>query len=264
MPDPGQGAKEAVALAARLGEVGFASFTSDLVISVFNALVDAHTEQTRQFVDLMGSVSASLADYVEATADDVSPSEVAALLAALGLDADGTGVTSGNVDAVNDALEVPAPAGAGAAGNNRVAVAGATSGDPVVDAVARRIAANRYDFLREMVRMGVLRVVVDHGLVETRLVFRTRGRTERGRSESSSERETLNAGLAALGAGLFMSGGSAGTSGGGFGLVGMYGARNDLAVRTTSSYDRDVTGSKVQIYGGVEIHFKTDYQPLAE
>jgi hypothetical protein len=263
MPGEGEGAVAAVDLAARVGEVGFAQFTSDLVTNVFNALVDANSQQAAQYIGLVKTVGASLAEYVEATRDDVDPEEIAALLAALGIDLD-DGVNDDEAKAINDAVELPAPAGVNES-DNRVATAGDSQSirDTISEAVARRIAANRFDFLKQMVQLGVVRVVVDHGVVETRLIFRTRGKTERGAREKTREKGKLNMGYAGLGLGF---GASNVDSLGGFmfsyGGSGAYGARNDIGVKTASQYDRDVTGSRVQIYGQVEVHFKTDYQPL--
>jgi hypothetical protein len=46
-----------------------------------------------------------------------------------------------------------------------------------LEAVANRLAANKYTLLKEMVKMGVLRLVVGNGHILTRLTFTTYGST---------------------------------------------------------------------------------------
>ena len=36
-----------------------------------------------------------------------------------------------------------------------------------------------------------------------------------------------------------------------------------LAIRTSNESHRDVSGSRVQIFGRVQVNFKTDYAPLS-
>jgi hypothetical protein len=68
--------------------------------------------------------------------------------------------------------------------------------DDVVRTITPRvreiIAGNRYTLLKEMVRMGIIRLVVDYGEIETRLTFTTYGdepaRQNSGKSLSELER----------------------------------------------------------------------------
>lgn len=264
MADAGQGASSAIDLAARVGEIGFAQFTSDLVTNIFGALVDANVRQTEQYIELVRALTASLADYINETHDEIGADQIDAFLQSLGVTLDGN-LNAAERDALNDAVEMPPPAGV-AGGDNRVAETSPNAAlrTQIREAIARRIAANRYDFLQTMVQLGVLRVVVDHGVVETRLVVRTHGLTARGRREQSRERRSAHLGYAAAMAGFSTNVilGSSGGALGGYSVGGIYGASNHLAVSTATDYDRDVTGSNVQIFGKVELHFKTDYQPL--
>jgi len=101
--------------------------------------------------------------------------------------------------------------------------------------------------------MGVLRLVVEHGVIETRLTFNTYGSTFYQKNANSYHRDDFRFRAKAK-TGAFVSlwaSASASTS------------YSSVNVSTTSQVNRDVSGSQVQIYGRVQIDFKTDYQPLA-
>jgi hypothetical protein len=122
----------------------------------------------------------------------------------------------------------------------------------ILDAVAKRISADKYTMLKEMVKLGILRLVVEHGLIETRLVFTTYGSTYHASNASQYHRDDFSFRAKAK-TGSFVSlwvKASASTS------------YNSVNVSTSNRQDRDTSGSSVQIYGYVRIEFKTDYQPL--
>lgn len=251
------GASAAVTEAARLQEIGFAEFTSTLINEVFDALVAANLRQMGAYIDLLQAAALTLRDFISQTAADVSPQEVAAFLERLGGLEEGRRVD--DPDVLNSALELPANAEVD--GNNRVVPARALTDDDVTSiqtAVARRLAANRFQLLQETVRQGALRLIVDNGIIETRLTFSTYGRSDRSKSTSERLREE-SSGASGGGAGIGFGGGPFGF-GGGFATGS---AATSLNVSTAKSSERDVTGSRVQIYGRVEIHFKTDYAPLS-
>lgn len=122
----------------------------------------------------------------------------------------------------------------------------------ILDAVAKRIAADKYTLLKEMVKMGMLRLVVEHGVIETRLTFNTYGSTFYQSNASQYHRDSF-AVRASAKTGSFLSPwvkASASTS------------YSSLNVSSANQSSRDVSGSSVQIFGRVQIDFKTDYQPL--
>lgn len=254
---------DAVSQAARVGEIGFADFTAQLVRDVFKAILDTNIEQTRVYIDLVERVAQGLATFITTTKDDIGPDEIAAFIALLpdtiNLEA-GQSLTQGQADAINDATRTPDAAGA--ANNNRVAAAGQLDAATVTrirDAIATRIASNRFTLLQTMVRQGITRLVIDHGLIESRLTFNTYSRA----TAQQTSRNVSNFGAAG--------GGGVGLLGGAFGGVGGLGAAGGLGyagyiltTTTTNTLDRDVSGSSVQIYGRVKISFKTDYVPLAQ
>lgn len=259
------GTTAAVTEAARLDEIGFPEFTTKLLTDTFNALVSANMDQTDKYMELVANVAKPLAEFINDTQEDISGDALMRFLtAALPAAADseeptkvavGATLTSDDAAALNAALELPADAGV--AGGNQVAAAGELSTqsdvDVILDAVARRIAANRYDLLKEMVRQGILRLVVEDGLIETRLTFTTYGSTYHQKHVTDFERAT-----------------SRKRSRGGTGpLINLFGSYAETArstkvsIRTSKETDRDSSGSRVQIFGMVRINFRTDYLPLA-
>lgn len=119
-------------------------------------------------------------------------------------------------------------------------------------AIAATLASNKYALMQNMARLGMLRLVVSDGEIETKINFSTWEEHERKTQTRDRDREVS----------AFTRGATAG-----LGLLFRGGAlrrARSVAVSTTKSYHRDTAGSKVDIYGRVLIRFKTDYAPLGE
>jgi len=258
------GTAAAVTEAARLDEIGFPEFTAKLITDTFDALVSANLRQTEAYIELVQSVAKSLAEFINDTKDDISGEELLQFLAAALPPADpasedprevkaGETLTDDDVELLNTALETTAEAGV--PDNNKVATAGELDQakvDAIFEAVAKRIAANRYGLLKEMVKQGILRLVVETGVIESRLTFTTYGSTFYQKNANSYHRSTYRRV-------------SKGKTSGIVSIFGSYSSntkRTSVSVRTTKETHRDITGSRVQIFGLVRINFKTDYLPL--
>jgi hypothetical protein len=248
------------AVKSPLNEIGFPEFTTKLVTDVFNALISANVTQTQAYIELLQAVSKSLADYINDTKDDISGDMILQFLAKVLPDASnssGTKVRVGatlqqtDVDVLNKALVVPGvqetPGITASAINDKAAL------DAILQAVATRIAADKYTLLKEMVKMGVLRLVVEHGVIETRLTFNTytnsfyeSNKNDYNTSSFATRASTGTGGITSL----FVSA-SASTS------------FNTMKISTAKETSRDISGSSVQIYGRVQIDFKTDYQAMS-
>ena len=124
--------------------------------------------------------------------------------------------------------------------------------DAILDAVAKRIAADKYTLLKEMVKMGILRLVVEHGVIETRITFTTYGSTFYEKNTSAFHRDGFQFRAKAKTGWLISKWVSASAST----------SYSSLNVSTARETNRDISGSHVQIYGSVRIDFKTDYQPM--
>jgi hypothetical protein len=259
------GTSAAVTEAARLDEIGFPEFTCKLVTDVFDALVSANIRQTEAYVELLKAVSQSLSDYINNTKDDIGGEQILQFLAQV-LPPDnpatadvptkvvaGTTLAEADAAALNTALSTPEEAAVPA--DNEVAATGSLDQNGVnaiMDAVAIRLAANKYDILKEMVKQGILRIVVESGTIETRLTFTTYGASFYQKNSSDYHRDSFRFKAKARTGGLLSLWGKASAST----------AYSSINVRTTKETQRDISGSRVQIFGGVTLNIKTDYLPL--
>lgn len=268
------GATQAVENATRLSEIGFPEFTAKLITDTFDAITTSYINQTAQYIRVIQAVSQTLQDYINNTVDDISADEIGAfLLGTGGLNDDALNFLLGDstataslsateATAINTAVALPpaaGPSGGPAASSGNLT---AQRKQNIADAIARRIASNKYDLLQTMVRQGVLRLYVDNGVIETRLTFTTYG--EAVSSSAKTNRDRLEAkgtsGFAAGGGfGALVGTTLAGFAGGG----GFENSKSRLTVSTSQESHRDVSGSRVQIFGRVRLNFKTDLLPLA-
>ncbi len=267
------GATQAVENATRLSEIGFPEFTAKLITDTFNAITSSYLNQTAQYIGVVQAVSQTLQDYINNTADDISADEIGAFLLGIGglnddalnfLLGDSTAAASLNTTeaaAINNAIALPAAAGpstAPASSGNLTS----TKKQTISQAIARRVANNKYDLLQTMVRQGVLRLYVDNGIIETRLTFTTYGEVVSSSSKSSRKRLEDNRSSGFGAGGGF--GAIVGNTLAGFGAAGGFGkSSSSLAVSTSQASQRDISGSRVQIFGRVRLNFKTDLLPLA-
>jgi len=258
---------DAVNQASRLSEIGFPEFTTKLVTDVFDALVSANMRQTEAYIHLLREVSKSLTDFVNDTKDDIGGDEIMQFLSRILPPPNANGNTSeptklrvgaqlttgaaGEVTKLKNALKIPGD------NNENVVPTGAVDQnkyDAILEAVAKRIAADKYELLQEMVKLGVLRLVVENGLIETRLTFSTYG-SSFYQSKSSQYNRSDFAFRAKAKTGGFLSlwcKASASTS------------YSSVHVSTAEKINQDRAGSSVNIFGQVRINFKTDYLPLKD
>lgn len=273
------GTELAVTQAARLNEIGFPEFTAKLITDTFDALIAANIRQTEAYIELVEQVGKTLTTYINDTKDDISGEDILQFLAnvlppgdpqgseptkvlqgaSLGGNADRT---KSDVAKLNDALTVtevtePLPENKPFSTADETSESGVTlteeTYNTVLMAVANRLAANKYELLTEMVKLGILRLVVENGTIETRLTFTTYGSTFYQRQATRYHRDSFRFKAKAR-TGAFVS------------LWAKASASTrycSVNVSTTRETNRDISGSKVQIYGSVVINFKTDYQPLA-
>lgn len=256
--------KEAVDQAKRLNEIRFPEFTAKLIGDTFDALVMANLKQTESYISLVQQVSKSLSAYINETKDDTTGAEILsfleAILPAVASDTEhDTSVrrdrplSKEQADTLNKALAVPEEvADQPATYQENEDLSDDNKWQGLLDAIAVRIAANKYTLLQEMVKQGILRLVVENGTIETRLIFTTFGSQSYSRDASYYQRDKTN---------------KRSSAGAGFILAPLFSAKQStesttVTVTTTKESSRDISGSRVQIYGGVTINFKTDYQPL--
>lgn len=260
------GGDAVIGYASGLDEIGFSEFTTKLVADTFDALIAADLRQQQGFIELVEATAKSLSSFITDTKDDIGPAEIIQLLsaavppttpngsAAPTKVAVGANLSAADVTALNDALEVP---GAGIESDNKVAKSGALSQsgyDALLAAAATRVAANKYDLLQQMVKLGMLRLVVDDGTIETRLNFRAYGSDYFRANSSSMSRSQFDFRANAKTGGLLSNWVSASAST----------AYTSMKVSTSNQQSSSASGVDVAIFGGVKINFHTDYMPLNE
>lgn len=252
------GAETAVRIAKNVGEIGFPEFTAKLITDTFDALISANMRQTEAYMELMSNVSKDLTTFINDTKDDISGEMVLDFLIKIMPEGSGTRIRKNNqavlgTDAqkLNETLEVKDNDG------TTIEHAAFTSDQKVSDvyqeileAAAKRLAANKYTYLMEMIKMGMLRLVVEKGLIETRLTFNTYGYSYDSEVTSEYNRQTSRSGGASGIIQTILTGPK--TS-----------ANTMLKISTANEKHYDTTGSSVQIFGMVQLNFKTDYMPLS-
>lgn len=250
---------DAVDVATKLPDIQFPEFTAKLITDTFDAIVSANLRQTESYIELVGAVSKTLTTYIKETKDDISGAEILEFLATV-LPADsengtkvakGQALSAGDASALSTELQVP--------GETAPVVsesASLTDEDvqTITGLVARRLAANKYTLLKEMVKLGILRLVVEKGVIETRLTFSTYVSNfyQLNSSSYNSKDFTISAKAKTGKAISKWVKASASTK------------YTSVSVRTSNESQRDISGSSVNIFGRVEIIFKTDYQPLSQ
>ncbi len=257
---------DAVNQASRLSEIGFPEFTTKLVTDVFDALVSSNMRQTEAYISLLKEVSKSLTQYINDTKDDIGGDEIMQFLSLILPPPDASGDSeeptklkptaslttgaNGEVAKLKDALKIE-----GTTNENVVPTNGTIDQakyDAILEAVCKRIAANKYDLLKEMVKQGILRLVVEDGLIETRLTFNTYGSSFYQSKAKSYNRKNFSFKAKARTGGLVSLWCKASAST----------AYSSVKISTAEKVNQDKSGSRVNIFGLVRLNFKTDYLPL--
>jgi len=263
-------ANDTIEKAKRLDEIGFPEFTAKLINSTFEALIIANLRQVESYIGLVEQVSKTLKDYVNDTKDDIGGAEVLqfleAVLPALATNTEndtkasraikGATLNEDEATTLTNALAVPAEVGPSHEIQHGVAL---EDDEPdsqwasLLNAVAQRISVNKYNMLQEMVKQGILRLVVTNGTIETRMTFTTFATSAYTRDTTVYQRDKTN---------------KRSSAGAGFIFAPFFSAKERtystrLIVRTTKETQQDNSGSRVNIFGAVTINFKTDYQPLS-
>lgn len=274
--------------------IPYVEFTSGLIDGVFSTLIDSHTTQVQTFMELFSSISQGLESYINNTVDDIDDEETleflqnipevaeATLPAPLpeGATADTTvleqlvGVfTSGNPAGTVNVATSTASTLLGALGANGVNLPAPleelSSSLPtstaetqelptaaIFEAVAQRIAANRFGVLENMMQMGMMRLVVDRGELETSIKVKTFERHTDVVKDKTKDKEKLKKKTKTkMKTGLI------------FRLFGKAKRKNkvkstQMHISKHSELHKDVSGSSVGIAARVKLEFSTDHMSL--
>lgn len=256
-------ANPAMGYATQLSEIGFPEFTTKLITDTFDALIGANIRQQEAYITLLEATSKSLTAFINDTKDDISPEEVIQLLTnILPLAGNGSSTTvvhvGGNLESedaetLNDALEVT---DAGENINEEISAGGIDQNvyASIIDAASVRLAANKYTLLQEMVKQGMLRLVITDGKIETRLNFRAYGSDTLSKQTRDIKQTSIGAKADVKTGGLLSAWVQASVSA----------SYNTMNVSTVDTQANSVSGVDTTVSGGVTINFRTDYLPIAD
>ncbi len=211
--------------------VDFPQFVKDLLKAVFDANISVMRAQTEEYIRLMKQATKSVAELIKGVKDD----DTFAYLAENKSD-------QFNISMEGDKINLTKPDG------GKVDVEDNEVKAKIMEAKIAMAQEHRA-MLREVLLMGVTRLVVDKGTVEAGVIFDVQANREATRSDMVSRNEQTNAGgSGGLNLGIFSIGGGGNTT------------KSKVMVSSANSKNTDQL--KANLTGKVKIDFKTDYFKL--
>lgn len=252
--------------ASHLEKIGFPEFTTKLITDVFDALVSSNIRQTESYIELLKETSKTLTQFVNDTKEDINGEMVLEFLARVmpvtsvdkknevllqdTKNKDNVILNSAEAAALTNAVRVPGLEVEGSP--EQKFTDGSVKRDLILEAVAKRIAATNHELLKEMVKQGMMRLVVENGQIETRLTFNTSSNITDRESTSSYNSSSYSKSRSG-GTGRFISLWAKASSST---------KRNTLSVTTANTSNVSSSSTSINIFGGVKLNFKTDYMSL--
>lgn len=211
--------------------VDFPQFVKDLLKAVFDANISVMRAQTEEYIRLMKQATKSTAELIKGVKDD----ETFAYLAENKSD-------QFNISMDNGKISLTKPDGA------KVDVEDNEVKAKIMEAKIAMAQEHRA-MLREVLLMGVTRLVVEKGTVEAGVIFDVAANREATRSDMVNTNEQSNSGgSGGLNLGIFSIGGGANKT------------KSKVMVSSANSKNNDTL--KANLTGKVKIDFKTDYFKL--
>ncbi|MFO8047817.1 MAG: hypothetical protein R6U29_02190 [Desulfosudaceae bacterium] len=257
----------AIVDAKQIDEIEFPEFTAKLITDTFKALIDANITQMEAYTEMVKIMGTTLSDYINNTKDFISGEAIINFLAEKipPLESDdehtssvykGKELTATDAEELNELLTFDAESGVTPPEYEAGDVMNDSNWGALLEAVAQLISQNKYMILKEMVKQGMLRLVIENGVIETRLHFYARSTRYTYAHSTDYHRDTTRK-----------------TSGGGFSgsLFGLFGGgysskttKTSVNVSTARAGETTYDTTSVHLYGGVKLNFKTDYLKLSE
>ena len=249
---------QVIEIAQNLDEIGFPEFTSQLVSDTFQTLVGSQIEQLEAYAELVRETSKTVTEYVAENKDNVSGAKVLERITKLlherdlsGFDPNATTVfapvgtepawSQTDVDILNDGL---------AYDQTGPGLTTASTQADIAEAARKWAASEQQLLLQEIIRLGLIRLVVTDGTIESRLSFQVaelqQSRTAATQYASSNLNAGLNFGFARR---VFRMRGGIGY--------------NKIKVSTNTSSSSSSLSTNVNISGLVRINFRSDFQSNA-
>jgi len=239
----------AIDTAARFGDIPFTEFTKELVTGVFDSLVEAHILQMEEYASFVSSLTDDLSTYINNTQDGVSFDQISEFVLNYDLpivDNDDLVTVLGQLEAPDEAA-APTPANPDATQPATIN----TWWGGLINALAPAVTGlvDKINDPGEVAGLKALGLVVTEGEIETKITFSTWNNTSRGFNSSNKTKTKVKSKDKRGIFGRIFKGRDKTKS-------------RTVTVNTAKSYQRDSSGTKVDIFGRVLIKFKTDYAPL--
>ena len=240
--------------ATRLEQIKFPEFTTKLITDTFDALIAANIRQIEAHTQLVKTVSQDLKDYINNTKNDISGEMILQFLSNILNDPtkirEKGSLTAEETENLKKAVTIPdiqeTPE------IRESTIIDKKTLDAILAAVASRIAADKYIMLKEMVKMGALRLIVDSGVIETKVSFNmyTSDFCSKNVDKFNTSEFAVNTGVKTGG---FLSQWLS---------VSASAAHSTVNVSTANNSTINQSSNNVEIFGRVQINFKTDYQTV--
>lgn len=245
--------------AVKLSKIGFPEFTTKLVTDVFNAVVSSNLSQTEAYLDMIKQTSKNLTDFVKDNIDDISGTDILNFLCKVAPDINSTAgtyitwynnnlLTEQQALDINTAVSIPNTIFSGNVANTTTPIEDLY--DSILEAVAARIAADKYNLIQETVKLGLTRLIVKGGEIETKLVFET---LEIPFYENQSSSYVTDSNLDEVNANSLLSNWINYSSSSKYSRVG---------VSTVNDTNRSLGATSTQIAGSIKLVFGADYKIL--
>lgn len=258
--------KDTLSTLGSVNNLGFVPFTTSLIHGVFNSIVASSITQMKSYAELVALVSKSLNDFMDV---EIGADRPAAVMDTI---KNGFGVTvpAGNnpdLTLTSDQIaDLKATFFELRSGNKSfeelvAATPGKIKLDKLKDFVTQKLekdASEKYEFIKTLVKLGMQKVVVDRGLIRTKLTFHVAAREQQSRSRFNRQVNNESSTDVILGNRTQRSAASTSTGGGVF-----VDQNSELLVNVVNERSSSASNVSASIIGEVVIEFRTDSFPVA-
>lgn len=272
--DPGS---EALQLATQVNKIGFVEFTSDLVRNVYTTIVTSSMDQLKAYADFVRVVSKSLSEYQnqalggsDATSQTATAnSYIKDVLGIADPNANPIPLTPDQVSSLSDNFSGIKRAAAPIIITDAITVDAATKAGTITPDNLRlfviekiKVAAtDSYEILKTILKIGMQKIVVSDGYIETKLTFHVDSTDTQGRTSTDSATRSmsknfgggLNAGAGGI-LGKILGATIGGSIGGGK-------QSTELKVNVVNETSASALNVKIDVTGLVRIAFRTESFP---
>lgn len=230
-----------------MGAVDFPEFVKSLVTGVYDANVEANIEQMKAYQNLLKSATKSLSSFIK----EISPEQSFAYLAENNPDEFSMSFPSMDDDDSGNQVLLTDSNG------NPVDTEDSKIKAKIMDAQIQ-MAKEQRAMLREMLLMGMQRLVVEKGVIEAGLLIDIKSQAQVNKTERGQVSQERKSSSWHMGGGKTRHGRNNGTLG--LGISASKGQKSQVRVASATGMQSDSLNAKLT--GNVKIEFKSDYFKL--